>query len=80
MAFPRRLLVEGEELVLELRPHWFALALPTVVTLGVVLFGFWLTLKANWFPDWVFLVAMVDPADHLPGPQDWCGGSRRTSW
>jgi len=36
VAFPRRLLVEGEELVLDLRPHWIALvgpALATVVSL-----------------------------------------------
>src|SRR3989442_3279307 len=26
MAFPRRLLTEGEEIVLDLRPHWIALA------------------------------------------------------
>ena len=26
VTFPRRLLVEGEELVLDLRPHWIALA------------------------------------------------------
>ena len=38
MAFPRKLLIEGEELVLELRPHWIALVLPGFVTL-VVLIG-----------------------------------------
>jgi uncharacterized membrane protein YdbT with pleckstrin-like domain len=40
MAFPRRLLVEGEELVLDLRPHWIALVMPgvaTVVTLAVMI-------------------------------------------
>lgn len=40
MAFPRRLLVEGEELVLDLRPHWIALVLPalaTVLTLAAML-------------------------------------------
>ncbi len=31
MAFPRRLLSDGEELVLDLRPHWIALALPVAV-------------------------------------------------
>ena len=30
MAFPRRLLIEGEELVLDLRPHWIALVLPAI--------------------------------------------------
>ena len=37
VAFPRRLLIEGEELVLELRPHWIALVGPVVVTLLVLL-------------------------------------------
>jgi uncharacterized membrane protein YdbT with pleckstrin-like domain len=40
MAFPRRLLIEGEELVLDLRPHWIALVMPalaTVLTLAVMI-------------------------------------------
>jgi hypothetical protein len=40
MAFPTRLLVEGEELVFDLRPHWIALVMPaiaTVATLAVML-------------------------------------------
>jgi uncharacterized membrane protein YdbT with pleckstrin-like domain len=40
MAFPRRLLVEGEELVLDLRPHWIALVMPaiaTIVTIAVMI-------------------------------------------
>ena len=45
MAFPRRLLVDGEQLVLELRPHWIALALPTLATIGAVVVGFWLISK-----------------------------------
>ena len=36
MAFPRRLLIEGEELVLDLRPHWVALVGPILVTLLVI--------------------------------------------
>jgi uncharacterized membrane protein YdbT with pleckstrin-like domain len=36
MAFPRRLLIEGEELVLDLRPHWIALVGPVFVSLLVV--------------------------------------------
>jgi uncharacterized membrane protein YdbT with pleckstrin-like domain len=32
MAFPTRLLIEGEELILDLRPHWIALIMPTVAT------------------------------------------------
>ncbi len=36
MAFPRRLLLEGEELIFDLRPHWIALVGP-VATVVVVL-------------------------------------------
>jgi uncharacterized membrane protein YdbT with pleckstrin-like domain len=37
VAFPRRLLIEDEELVLDLRPHWIALVGPIVVTILVVI-------------------------------------------
>ena len=43
MVFPRRLLIEGEELVLDLRPHWIALVGPTLVT-GLVVAGWILAL------------------------------------
>jgi uncharacterized membrane protein YdbT with pleckstrin-like domain len=36
MAFPRRLLVEGEELVLDLRPHWIALVMPSIATVAAL--------------------------------------------
>jgi len=61
MPFPKRLLVPGEELVLDLRPHWIALFLPTLATIGVVIAGIWLGLNANWFPNWLVwaLVAIL---------------------
>jgi uncharacterized membrane protein YdbT with pleckstrin-like domain len=34
MAFPTRLLVEGEELVLDLRPHWIALVMPAIAAIA----------------------------------------------
>jgi uncharacterized membrane protein YdbT with pleckstrin-like domain len=34
MAFPTRLLVEGEELIIDLRPHWIALVMPTIATVA----------------------------------------------
>ncbi len=40
MAFPRRLLIDGEDLVLELRPHWIALVVPVFVALLLV--GGWI--------------------------------------
>jgi uncharacterized membrane protein YdbT with pleckstrin-like domain len=36
MAFPTRLLIEGEELIMDLRPHWIALIMPAVATLATV--------------------------------------------
>jgi uncharacterized membrane protein YdbT with pleckstrin-like domain len=48
MAFPRRLLAEGEDLVLDLRPHWVALvpaAALTVLIVGAV------TLELAYRPD-----------------------------
>jgi len=36
VPFPRRLLIENEQLVLELRPHWIALVMPAIVTILVI--------------------------------------------
>src|SRR6266545_5860118 len=36
MAFPKRLLTEGEDLVLDLRPHWIALVFPVATTILIV--------------------------------------------
>jgi membrane protein YdbS with pleckstrin-like domain len=52
MAFPKNLLVPGEELVLDLRPHPVALLVPTVATLGLVIGGIWLMTLLN-FTDWI---------------------------
>lgn len=38
MGFPRDLLIENEELVVELRPHWIALVGPTIVTVLALAF------------------------------------------
>jgi len=48
MPFPRRLLIEGEDLVLDLRPHWIALVMPSVVT-ALVVVGYVLAL--GYAPD-----------------------------
>ncbi len=36
MTFPRRLLTDHEDLILDLRPHWIALTGPVLVTVAVV--------------------------------------------
>ena len=40
MTFPRRLLIEGEELVLDLRPHWIALVRAILIALVVAVAWF----------------------------------------
>jgi uncharacterized membrane protein YdbT with pleckstrin-like domain len=54
MPFPRRLLAEGEDLVLDLRPHWIALVLPVaevvLIVVGVILA---LAYIPDSWPTWV---------------------------
>ena len=45
MAFPKRLLIEGEQLVLSLHPHWISLVLPGF--LGVLVLVVWSVLLPN---------------------------------
>jgi uncharacterized membrane protein YdbT with pleckstrin-like domain len=59
MAFPRRLLVPGEELVLDLRPHPVALAGPVVVALAAIAFGIWAVSKLDGIVNWFVLAAVV---------------------
>jgi uncharacterized membrane protein YdbT with pleckstrin-like domain len=62
MAFPERLLVPGEELVLDLRPHPIALVFPALVTLAGLVAAWWLA-STDTLSDWVwwalFLVLLV---------------------
>lgn len=54
MGFPRHLLTEDEELVLDLRPHWIALVGPSIVTILLVV-GTWVAIEVtpdSW-PGWV---------------------------
>lgn len=45
MAFPRKLLIPGEQLVLELRPHPVALGLAALGTIGALVLAGWLSTK-----------------------------------
>ena len=45
MAFPRKLLIPGEQLVLELRPHPVALGLAALGTIGALILAGWLSVK-----------------------------------
>jgi len=62
MPFPRRLLIEGEHLVLDLRPHWIALALPAFVTIVGFIAAWWLATlldSAEWVPWLVYVGVLV---------------------
>jgi len=59
MAYPKKNLVPGEELILDLRPHPIALALPALVTLAVVGFGIWLLVKLHGVLDLVVLALIA---------------------
>jgi uncharacterized membrane protein YdbT with pleckstrin-like domain len=59
MAFPRRLLIEGEELVLDLRPHPVALLMPALVTVLAVAVGIWLLTLASGAVTWIVLAGMA---------------------
>jgi uncharacterized membrane protein YdbT with pleckstrin-like domain len=52
MAFPKRLLIEGEQLVLDLRPHWIALVMPVIGTIAILAVQYLLyQLNDSWFND-----------------------------
>jgi membrane protein YdbS with pleckstrin-like domain len=47
MAFPRKLLIPGEQRVLELRPHPVALGLAALATVGALILAGWLSIKVS---------------------------------
>ena len=57
MGFPRRLLIEGEELVMDIRPHWIALTIPAVVAIAALALAIWG--MASFGADIVFLIGLV---------------------
>jgi membrane protein YdbS with pleckstrin-like domain len=68
MPFPARLLTDGEEVVVDVRPHWWYLAGPVLV-LGVVIIGAIsaAVLAAPSWLDWVAIVALAVAAVWLVG-------------
>ncbi len=59
MAFPRRLLNEGEDVVAELRPHWVFLAGPLLATAGVVAATVAITAQVDGVPGWASVALVV---------------------
>ena len=53
MAFPRRLLTPGEEMVLDLRPHWVSLVAPTLAgILALAAYILLLIVLPDHWPSW----------------------------
>ena len=71
MAFPRRLLVEGEELVIDSRPHWIALVGPGFVALITVVAWILIPGRVHGTPHravlWIVTVAAVVVLAWYPG-------------
>jgi uncharacterized membrane protein YdbT with pleckstrin-like domain len=58
MPFPRRLLIPGEQLVLDLRPHPIALAMPILATIVGFVAAAWLAAETT-FADWLWWVLFL---------------------
>jgi membrane protein YdbS with pleckstrin-like domain len=59
MPFPRRLLIEGEELVLDLRPHWISLVAPGLVATAGLVAAWWLSSLIDSDLDWLLWVVYL---------------------
>jgi len=61
MGFPRKYLNDGEEIVLDLRPHWFYLAGPAAALLGALVLAVWVRDRSEWilFPALALAVASL---------------------
>lgn len=57
MAFPRKLLNEGEEVILDLRPHWSKLVVPSLALIGAIV----LTILAAAFSGGTLVIVALVP-------------------
>ncbi len=59
MAFPKKYLNDGEEIIIDLRPHWFFLFGPSAALIGALALGIWVA-TVDDPPEWlVFPVAAL---------------------
>ncbi|MDO8309960.1 MAG: PH domain-containing protein [Actinomycetota bacterium] len=60
MAYPQKLLADGETVQFELRPHFRALLVPILILLAIVFVGSWLFfLTDNTFLRWAILIIAI---------------------
>jgi hypothetical protein len=75
MPFPRRLLTEDEDVVVELRPHWAFLGKPLAVTVAVVTLGIAVLVAFSNAPTFVLYALLIVVA----GSSLWLAG-RLVRW
>ncbi len=56
MAFPKKYLNDAEEIILDLRPHWFFLVGPGAALIGALALAIWVSQAS--LPDFVLFVAL----------------------
>lgn len=59
MPFPRKYLNEGEEVILDLRPHWFYLVGPASTLVIALVLALWVRNRSDWILFPVLLLALV---------------------
>lgn len=59
VGFPAKLLQDGEELVVDLRPHWWAITTPAMALLGAVVLGIGALIVGNSVLDVIAGVVLV---------------------
>lgn len=59
MPFPRKYLNEGEEIILDLRPHWFYLAGPATTLVVALVLALWVRNRSDWILFPVLFLALV---------------------
>jgi uncharacterized membrane protein YdbT with pleckstrin-like domain len=60
MAYPQKLLAEGEEVQFELRPHFRALLVPILILLGIVFIGSWIFFSVdNTIVRWIVAIVAI---------------------
>ncbi len=59
MRFPGRMLTPGEEVVLDVRPHWWYLTAPVALLLIVIVGSLYAAFAGPSWTDWVALVVLV---------------------
>jgi uncharacterized membrane protein YdbT with pleckstrin-like domain len=58
MSFPKKYLNDAEEIILDLRPHWFFLFGPAVALIGALALGIWVG-SGDDPPDWQLFPALA---------------------